>query len=55
MGPGEKVLDPFRVQETYRRMLAPDQKVALDAEIRRFDSMLGNPVAQNEPNATVGR
>jgi murein DD-endopeptidase len=40
---GEKLLDPFKVQETYKKSIAPDQKAALDAQVRRLETFLAAP------------
>ena len=43
----DRVIDPFDSHRTFRRSLSADQKPALEAEIRRMDSLLGAAVAEN--------
>lgn len=43
----DRVIDPFESHRTLRRTLSAEQKPALEAEIRRLDSLLGQPVAGN--------
>jgi murein DD-endopeptidase MepM/ murein hydrolase activator NlpD len=43
----DRVLDPFDSHRTFRRSLPEDQRAALDAEVRRLDSLLSPPVAGN--------
>jgi murein DD-endopeptidase len=43
----DRVLDPFDSHRTFRRSLPEDQRGALEAEIRRLDSLLSPPVAGN--------
>ncbi|WP_224246110.1 M23 family metallopeptidase [Hyalangium gracile] len=43
----DRVIDPFESHRTYRRTLDADRRSALDAEIRRMDSLLSPPVAGN--------
>jgi murein DD-endopeptidase MepM/ murein hydrolase activator NlpD len=47
MSPDDRVIDPFESHPTYRRTLSADQRPALEAEIRRLDSLLSPPVAGN--------
>jgi hypothetical protein len=37
---GQKVLDPFAVQETYHRKLPAEERKAFDAEVKRLDHLL---------------
>ncbi len=41
----DRVLDPFDSHRTYRRTLSAEQRPALEAEIRRMDSLLNPAVA----------
>ena len=43
----DRVLDPFDSHRTYRRSLSPEQRPALEAEVRRLDSLLNPAVAGN--------
>jgi hypothetical protein len=43
----DRVLDPFDSHRTYRRTLSAEQRPALEAEIRRMDSLLNPAVAGN--------
>ncbi|MBN1206974.1 MAG: M23 family metallopeptidase [Myxococcaceae bacterium] len=43
----DRVLDPFDSHRTWRRTLSGEQRSALEAEIRRLDSLLSPPVAGN--------
>jgi murein DD-endopeptidase len=43
----DRVVDPFDSHRTFRRALSAEQKPALEAEIRRMDSLLSPPVAGN--------
>jgi murein DD-endopeptidase len=38
---GEKLLDPFKVQETYRKRLSTDQLAAFTTEVRHLDAWMG--------------
>ena len=38
---GEKLLDPFKVQETYRKKLPADQLTAFNGEVHRLDGWMG--------------
>jgi murein DD-endopeptidase MepM/ murein hydrolase activator NlpD len=42
-----RVVDPFDSHRTYRRTLSPEQRPALDSEIRRLEPLLNPPVAGN--------
>lgn len=42
---GERVLDPFKVHDTYRRSLIATQMTAFEAASRKLDSLMTNPVA----------
>jgi murein DD-endopeptidase MepM/ murein hydrolase activator NlpD len=42
---GPKLLDPFRVHDTYRKRLNEEDKLALDAEVRRLDGLMAMTVA----------
>ncbi|WP_239015453.1 M23 family metallopeptidase [Archangium violaceum] len=41
----ERILDPYESHRTYRRSLAPAQRAAFEAEMRRQDALLGTTVA----------
>jgi murein DD-endopeptidase len=41
----DRVVDPFDSHRTFRRSLSAEQKPALEAEIRRMDSLFGSAVA----------
>lgn len=43
----DRVVDPFDSHRTYRRSLSAEQRSALEAEIRRLDSLLNPAVAGN--------
>ncbi|HYH99771.1 M23 family metallopeptidase [Hyalangium sp.] len=43
----DRVVDPFDSHRTFRRTLSAEQRTALEAEIRRMDSLLSPPVAGN--------
>jgi murein DD-endopeptidase len=43
----DRVVDPFDSHRTFRRALSAEQRTALEAEIRRMDSLLSPPVAGN--------
>ena len=43
----DRVVDPFDSHRTFRRSLSAEQRTALEAEIRRMDSLLSPPVAGN--------
>jgi murein DD-endopeptidase len=47
MSGDDRVIDPFESHRSYRRSLSAEQRPALDAEIRRLDSLLSPPVAGN--------
>jgi murein DD-endopeptidase len=47
MSPDDRVMDPFESHRTFHRALSAEQRPALEAEIRRLDSLLGSPVAGN--------
>lgn len=47
MSASDRVLDPFDSHQTYRRSLPPEQKAALDAEIRRLDALMARSLAGN--------
>ncbi|HEX4621015.1 MAG TPA: M23 family metallopeptidase, partial [Myxococcaceae bacterium] len=38
---GEKLLDPFKVQDTYRKKLSADQLAGFTAQVRRLDGWMG--------------
>jgi len=40
MTAADQVIDPFENQRTYHRAVAPAQKAALDAEVRRLDALM---------------
>jgi murein DD-endopeptidase len=47
MSQDDRVMDPFESHRTYRRPLSAEQRPALEAEIRRLDSLLNPAVAGN--------
>jgi murein DD-endopeptidase len=46
---GDRLLDPFKVQQTYRRTLPEADHAAFDAEVHKLDAWMGAPPPQGAP------